>query len=76
MVALQGADAPLGVWRDESRDVRADFRRLFGLDIRYADAVAIMSDTDNGGGRTAACYGDIWFQPAPREGGTAKPAAG
>ena len=80
MVAVQGAQAPVGVWRHESRDVRADLLRLFGVDIRYADAVAIMSDTDNGGGRTAACYGDIWFQAAPREGpregGTAKPAPG
>jgi len=50
-----------GAWREERRDVRADFRRLFGEDITGVDAVAIMTDTDNSGQSARAWYGDIGF---------------
>ena len=45
----------------ERRNVRADFRELFGESVRYVDAVAIMTDTDNTGGTAVAYYGDITF---------------
>lgn len=61
MQALRGPDAPLNVWQHEKRDVRADFKQLFGEDIHSIDAVAIMTDTDNSGGQVTAVYGDIWF---------------
>ena len=61
MVAAESGSAHAGEWVAERRDVRADFHRLFGADAMQADAVAIMTDTDNGGGSAAACYGDIWF---------------
>ena len=61
MIAVRGTGQQIGVWTQEQRDVRADYRRLFGADIDQADAVAIMTDTDNGGGDAAACYGDIAF---------------
>ena len=50
-----------GAWQQERRDVRADFRRLFGDDIEALDAVAIMTDTDNSGQSARAWYGDISF---------------
>ena len=50
-----------GAWHQERRDVRADFRRLFGDDIEALDAVAIMTDTDNSGQSARAWYGDIYF---------------
>ena len=58
---MQSGDEHLGRWVEERRNVRADFRALFGKDIRYVDAVAIMSDTDNSGGAALAYYGDITF---------------
>jgi hypothetical protein len=61
MLAVRSGSARAGEWLHEQRDVRADFRALFGEDIERADAVAIMTDTDNGGGEAAACYGDITF---------------
>ena len=61
MLAIESGAARAGDWVSEQRDVRADYRRLFGEDVARADAVAIMTDTDNGGGEAAACYGDIWF---------------
>ena len=55
-------DALAGRWVEERRNVRADFKALFGKDVRYVDAVAIMSDTDNTGGSAVAYYGDITFR--------------
>ncbi|MCY4469965.1 MAG: DUF3047 domain-containing protein [Thiotrichales bacterium] len=60
-VAVRSGDAHAGQWVDERRDVRADFRELFGESVRYVDAVAIMTDTDNTGGGAVAYYGDIVF---------------
>ena len=60
-VAVRSGDALAGQWVDERRDVRADFRELFGKSVRYVDAVAIMTDTDNTGGTAVAYYGDITF---------------
>lgn len=61
MLALRGPEAPLNVWLQEKRNVRADLEKLIGADIRYIDAVALMTDTDNSGGQVLAYYGDIWF---------------
>jgi len=61
MLALRsGADAT-GTWYSERRNVREDFKALHGIDIRYIDAVALMTDTDNGAGRATSYYGDIFF---------------
>jgi len=61
MMALRGPEAALNVWYSEKRNVRADLQKLFGEDLRAIDAVALMTDTDNSGGRVSAYYGDIWF---------------
>lgn len=61
MLSLRGPEAALNVWYSEKRNVRADLQKLFGKDLRYIDAVALMTDTDNSGGQVSAFYGDIWF---------------
>ena len=60
-VAVRSGDAHAGRWVSERRDVRADFRELFGESVRYVDAIAIMTDTDNTGGAAVAYYADITF---------------
>ena len=50
-VAVRSGDAHVGEWVGERRDVQADFLELFGESVRYVDAVAIMTDTDNTGRR-------------------------
>ena len=60
-VAVRSGNTQAGQWVAERRDVRADFRELFGESVRYVDAVAIMTDTDNTGGTAVAYYGDITF---------------
>jgi len=61
MVAVRSGGEQRGRWLSEKRNVRADFKRLFGIDIDQIDAVAIMSDSDNSGGRVRGRYGDIFF---------------
>jgi len=61
MIAVQSGTGHIGRWTMQSRDVRADYRRLFGEEPGRVDAVAIMTDTDNTGAAATAWYGDIWF---------------
>ena len=61
MIAVESGVDRIGHWVSESRDVLADYRRLFGEEPGRVDAVAIMTDTDNTGAATTAWYGDIWF---------------
>ncbi len=61
VIAVRSGDAGLGEWHGERRDVREDFKRYFGKDVRYTTAVAVMTDTDDTGKQAVAYYGDIWF---------------
>jgi hypothetical protein len=61
VVALRSGAADAGRWHEERRDVRADFKRYFGIDVTAADGVAIMTDCDDAGGATRAWYGDVRF---------------
>lgn len=61
MLALRWRDDPVATWQTEKRNVRADLRQIFGRDIPYIDAVALMTDTDNTGAAVTAYYGDIVF---------------
>jgi Protein of unknown function (DUF3047) len=59
--AVDSGSRGLNAWVAHKRNVRADLREQFGEDIISIDAVALMTDTDNSGGRAQASYGDIWF---------------
>ncbi len=61
MIALRSGDREAGTWVQEKRNVREDLKNFFGEAINRIDAVALMSDTDNSGGRAVAYYGDIYF---------------
>ncbi len=61
VMALRSGTRDAGRWVSEKRDIRADFRQLFGEDIATIDAVALMTDTDNSGQNATAWYGDIYF---------------
>lgn len=61
MLAARGTNDSTGEWRQEKRNVREDFKKVFGKDIKSIDAIAIMTDTDNSGLRASAAYGDIYF---------------
>lgn len=59
MVAVETGNEKAGQWLAEERDLRADYRALFGGEPRDAEAIAIMTDSDNTGGRAEAWYGEI-----------------
>ena len=61
LLAINSGSAGLNSWIAHKRNVRDDLRNQFGEDITSIDAVALMTDTDNSGGRARAYYGDIWF---------------
>ena len=61
MIALRSSNDQTGTWYTEKRNILADLKQQFGKDIRYIDAVAIMTDTDNAHGKVTAYYGDIYF---------------
>lgn len=64
MVAVQSGEDKVGEWVLESRDVLADYRKIFGEDPPLAGAIAIMTDTDNTGSSAVAWYDDIRFRGA------------
>lgn len=59
MVAVESGPEKSGQWQKEKRDIYADFKMLFGSEPGEASAIAIMTDTDNTGGKAIAWYGDI-----------------
>ena len=63
MFALDSGDANAGAWRTHRRNVRADFRRLFGRDVDRLEGIAVMTDSDNSRRRARAWYGDIVLHP-------------
>lgn len=61
LLAVDSGVQDLNEWVHHKRDVRADLNEVFGEDITEIDAVALMTDADNHGGRAMSFYGDIWF---------------
>jgi hypothetical protein len=64
MIVVRSGAAEAGRWLNESRDVLEDYRRAFGEEPPPVAGVAVMTDTDQTGGRATAWYGDIRFLPA------------
>jgi hypothetical protein len=61
MLALRSLEDKTVIWYQEKRNIIKDFKALHGIDIRYIDAVALMTDTDNAGGHAISYYSDIYF---------------
>ena len=75
-VALRSGRAGLGEWREEQRDLAADFRRYFDIETDTVDSVALMTDCDDTGGAARARYGDIRLEPASKDSKPSNAAAG
>lgn len=61
MISLRDSTDETDRWYTEKRNVLDDLREIVGPDIRYVDAVALMTDTDNTHSRAESDYGDIYF---------------
>lgn len=59
MVAVESGNEKTGQWLVEERDIHADYKELFGTEPGAAEAIAIMTDTDDTGDKATAWYGDI-----------------
>jgi hypothetical protein len=60
-IAVQSGPSKVGQWTRQSRNVRNDYKHFIGGDVKQADAIAIMTDTDNSGSVATAFYGDVRF---------------
>ncbi|MDQ6988886.1 MAG: DUF3047 domain-containing protein [Mariprofundaceae bacterium] len=65
MFAVESGQSTADTWLYYQRNVRQDLSRLLGKDVRYIDAIAIMTDSDNSGQQATTFYGDIYFSSAP-----------
>ena len=63
MVAVDTGDGDAGTWRTYRRNVRADFLRLFEMEVDELEGIAVMTDSDNCGQSARAWYGEIAFLP-------------
>ena len=63
MVAMDTGDGDAGTWRTHRRNVRADFLRLFDMEVDELEGIAVMTDTDNCGRSARAWYGELAFHP-------------
>ena len=61
MLAVRSNTDTNNRWVAETRNVYEDLKRAFGHQIRYIDAIAVMTDTDNTSGTALTYYGDICF---------------
>ena len=59
MVAVESGQDSLGQWIMESRNVYEDYRRLFGSEPPRIGAIAVLTDSDNTGGKAEAYYDDF-----------------
>jgi hypothetical protein len=59
IIALESGDEKAGVVVQEERDIREDYRRIFGEEPPLLGAVAILTDTDDTQDEATAWYGDI-----------------
>lgn len=64
MVAVQSGDSHVGTWVSHSRDVAADFKQLFNIDIDKLTGYAVMVDGDNANKEATAWFGEIKFSPS------------
>lgn len=65
MVAVESGPSHLNQWVSYRRNVAQDIQQLLGKSLRYIDAIAIMTDSDNGQQQATTYYGDIYFSALP-----------
>ena len=58
-IVLRPADAPVRTWFDESVDLRRDYARAFSRPLPLLLGVAVVSDSDDTGGRNRASLRDL-----------------
>lgn len=65
MIVLQSGNAHAGEWREERRDLGADFSAAFHAPPPRITGVALGNDGDNTHSEVTAWFGDLVFTPPP-----------
>ncbi|MEK6531530.1 MAG: DUF3047 domain-containing protein [Deltaproteobacteria bacterium] len=60
-VVVKSGPSEIGRWHQETKDVYADYRRLFSEDPPKAGRVSVMIDTDDTKGHAESFIGNIFF---------------
>lgn len=63
MVVASSGAAGVGEWQSLSRNLREDYKRVYGEEPGKLMAYGVLTDTDNTGESVTAWYGDILFKP-------------
>lgn len=61
MIVVDSGDEKANLWQSHQRDVVADFREFYGVDVDELDGYAIMVDGDNTGKSATAWFDGIEF---------------
>ncbi len=61
VIPVHSGNTDVGRWQQQSRNVVADFKRYFDLDVTTVHLVAVMSDGDNSHSECEAMFGDLYF---------------
>lgn len=61
MYAVRSGGDAVGRWVEEKHHVEDDIFKCFGIRPESVEAIAVMTDSDNGGGSAIAYYDDIYF---------------
>ncbi len=66
-LVVQSGSTKAGQWQHERRNVRADYRRIFGEEPPPVKGVGVMTHTNKTNGDATSYYGDIVFRTAPSD---------
>jgi len=61
-LSVRSGSTDVGTWVTERRNVRADYRRVFGEEPPPVDGIALMTNSEHTGEPVTAYYGDIVFR--------------
>ncbi|MGH7308504.1 MAG: DUF3047 domain-containing protein [Candidatus Rokuibacteriota bacterium] len=61
-IVVRSGPGELGKWLTEQRDVRADFKKLYGEEPGAPGAISVASDSNDTGSETEAFVGAILFR--------------
>ena len=61
MFVVESGEKNLGQWLSYKRNVSKDLKKVLGKNVRYIDAIAVMTDSDSSGQQALTYYGDIYF---------------
>lgn len=66
-VIVQSGRTHVGTWQTERRNVREDYRAIFGEAPPPIESISLMTDTEHTDSRVTAYYGDIVLMEAPAD---------